>query len=64
LALTLDDTIGFLRGFMLFSLLANLAEARRGMTADPDATVVGAFALLAGRGVAREAAVGRLVHSA
>jgi len=64
LALTPDDTIGFLRGFMLFSLLANLAEARRGMTADPDATVVGTFALLAGRGVAREAAVGRLVHSA
>ena len=30
-ALTLDDTVAFVRGFMLFSMLANLAEDRSGM---------------------------------
>ena len=29
-ALSLDDTIAFVRGFMLFSMLANLAEDRQG----------------------------------
>jgi phosphoenolpyruvate carboxylase len=29
-ALTLDDTLSFVRGFMLFSMLANLAEDRQG----------------------------------
>jgi phosphoenolpyruvate carboxylase len=28
-ALSLDDTIAFVRGFMLFSMLANLAEDRQ-----------------------------------
>jgi len=56
-ALTLDETLGFLRGFMLFSLLANLAEDRRGTAADPHATVEGALALLGERSVERGAAV-------
>ena len=30
-ALTLDDTLAFVRGFMLFSMLANLAEDRQGL---------------------------------
>ena len=30
-ALSLDDTLAFVRGFMLFSLLANLAEDRQGV---------------------------------
>ena len=29
-ALSLDDTLAFVRGFMLFSMLANLAEDRQG----------------------------------
>src|ERR1700755_1616584 len=29
-ALTLDDTLAFVRSFMLFSMLANLAEDRQG----------------------------------
>jgi phosphoenolpyruvate carboxylase len=29
-ALSLDDTLSFVRGFMLFSMLANLAEDRQG----------------------------------
>jgi phosphoenolpyruvate carboxylase len=38
-ALSLDDTLAFLRGFMLFSLLANLAEDRGGVAVEPDACV-------------------------
>ena len=34
-ALSLDDTISFVRGFMLFSMLANLAEDRQGVAAEP-----------------------------
>src|SRR3546814_21019981 len=32
-ALTLDETLAFVRGFMLFSMLDNLAEDRPGITA-------------------------------
>jgi phosphoenolpyruvate carboxylase len=37
-ALTLDDTLAFVRGFMLFSMLANLAEDRQGVASEPGAT--------------------------
>jgi phosphoenolpyruvate carboxylase len=50
-ALSLDDTISFVRGFMLFSMLANLAEDRQGVTAEPGATVAEALDRLAGEGV-------------
>ncbi|MET0377039.1 MAG: dienelactone hydrolase family protein, partial [Rhizorhabdus sp.] len=33
----LDDTLAFVRGFMLFSMLANLAEDRQGVAAEPGA---------------------------
>lgn len=33
-ALSLDDTLSFVRSFMLFSMLANLAEDRQGMAGD------------------------------
>eukprot|EP01136_Pigoraptor_vietnamica_P039237 Opistho-1_new@9791 len=42
-ALSLDDTIAFVRGFMLFSMLANLAEDRQGVAAEPEATVAAAI---------------------
>ena len=54
-ALTLDDTLAFVRGFMLFSLLANLAEDRQGVAADPCATLADACARLEGRGHQRQA---------
>jgi len=38
-ALTLDDTLSFVRGFMLFSLLANLAEDRQGLAREAGATL-------------------------
>jgi len=38
-ALTLDDTLSFVRGFMLFTLLANLAEDRQGIAHEDGATL-------------------------
>ncbi len=53
-AMGLDDTLSFLRGFMLFSLLANLAEDRANTTAEPDATLAHVVAALQADGVAAE----------
>jgi len=50
-ALTLDDTLAFTRGFMLFSMLANLAEDRQGIAAEPGADVASAVARLGEGGV-------------
>ncbi|MBB5984625.1 phosphoenolpyruvate carboxylase [Sphingobium lignivorans] len=51
-ALTLDDTLAFVRGFMLFSMLANLAEDRQGIAAEPGADVASAIAKLEKDGIA------------
>ena len=59
-ALSLDETLAFTRGFMLFSLLANLAEDRQGVTTDPDADLAAATALLERQGVTRDAIRGLL----
>ncbi|WP_188054002.1 phosphoenolpyruvate carboxylase [Sphingosinithalassobacter sp. CS137] len=53
--LTLDETLDFTRGFMLFSMLANLAEDRQGVTAEDEADVESALARLAEHGVDRNA---------
>ena len=50
-ALGLDDTIAFVRGFMLFSMLANLAEDRQGVAAEPGASVAEAVEKLAAAGI-------------
>ena len=50
-ALTLDDTLAFVRGFMLFSMLANLAEDRQGVTAEPGADLASAVEKLNAHGV-------------
>jgi phosphoenolpyruvate carboxylase len=55
-ALSLDDTLAFVRGFMLFSMLANLAEDRQGIAAEPGATLAEALATLAGQGIGEAAA--------
>src|SRR3990167_9165315 len=54
-ALSLDDTIAFVRGFMLFSMLANLAEDRQGVAAEPEATVAAAIEKLKGDGIDSDA---------
>ena len=62
-ALSLDDTLSFVRGFMLFSMLANLAEDRQGVAAEPGADVASVLARLDSHGVTREAVLDLLAHS-
>ena len=59
-ALSLDDTLAFVRGFMLFSMLANLAEDRQGVAAEPGADVAAALDRLEKEGVGREAVMALL----
>ncbi|RVT41762.1 phosphoenolpyruvate carboxylase [Sphingobium algorifonticola] len=59
-ALSLDDTLAFVRGFMLFSMLANLAEDRQGITAEPGADLASAVAALEAHGIAKEAVLALL----
>jgi phosphoenolpyruvate carboxylase len=62
-ALSLDDTLDFVRGFMLFSLLANLAEDRQGLAHEDGATVAEAFERLKAEGVNPDAVMDMLSHS-
>ena len=62
-ALSLDDTLSFVRGFMLFSMLANLAEDRQGVAADPDADVASAIERLDAHGIGRDAVLALLNHA-
>jgi phosphoenolpyruvate carboxylase len=59
-ALTLDDTLAFVRGFMLFSMLANLAEDRQGIAAEPGADLAAAIEQLGKDGIDREAVLALL----
>jgi phosphoenolpyruvate carboxylase len=54
-ALTLDDTLAFVRGFMLFSMLANLAEDRQGVAKEEGADVASAIQRLEGHGISEDA---------
>lgn len=49
--LSLDETLDFVRSFMLFSMLANLAEDRQGIAAEPGADMAHALAQLKADGV-------------
>ena len=62
-ALNLDDTLNFVRGFMLFSLLANLAEDRQGLAHEEGATVEEAFARLKNEGISPDALLAMLSNS-
>ena len=62
-ALTLDDTLSFVRGFMLFSMLANLAEDRQGVQAEPGADLAAAVQRLGKEGIGRDAVVALLEQS-
>ncbi|MEY4762229.1 MAG: hypothetical protein RLZZ200_2085 [Pseudomonadota bacterium] len=55
-ALSLDDTLSFVRGFMLFSMLANLAEDRQGGLNEAGQDLGTALERLAKEGITREAA--------
>ena len=61
--LTLDETLDFVRGFMLFSMLANLAEDRQGVASEPGADVAAALDRLAQEGVEHAAVMSLLEHA-
>jgi phosphoenolpyruvate carboxylase len=62
-SLSLDETVAFVRSFMLFSMLANLAEDRQGAAAEKDSTLGSALAFLEAQGVTLEQAAGLLDHA-
>ena len=55
-ALSLDDTLSFVRGFMLFSMLANLAEDRGGRLNESGSNVAAALKRLNEQGITTEQA--------
>src|SRR5580765_5607320 len=59
-ALSLDDTLAFVRGFMLFSMLANLAEDRQAAARQTGDDVEAALRLLADEGIDKDAAAALL----
>src|SRR4030081_3713690 len=59
-ALSLDDTLAFVRGFMLFSMLANLAEDRQGAERQARDDVEDALRRLSSDGVDRAQAAALL----
>ncbi|HMI20395.1 MAG TPA: phosphoenolpyruvate carboxylase [Sphingomonas sp.] len=59
-ALGLEDMLAFTRGFMLFSMLANLAEDRQGVAAEPGADLAAAVAKLRGQGIGDDAVAATL----
>ena len=58
--LNLDETLDFVRGFMLFSMLANLAEDRQGIAAEGGADVVSALKQLDADGIDKAAVMALL----
>jgi phosphoenolpyruvate carboxylase len=61
--LGLDETLDFVRGFMLFSMLANLAEDRQGIAAEQGADVAAALATLEAEGIGRDQVQHLLAHA-
>ena len=61
--LDLDETLDFVRGFMLFSMLANLAEDRQGIAAEDGADLAAALKRLDEAGVARDDVLALLDHA-
>ena len=62
-ALSLDETLNFVRGFMLFSMLANLAEDRQGVTVDSGADVAHVATRLAEHGIDGAAVTAMLANA-
>jgi phosphoenolpyruvate carboxylase len=52
--LTLDETVAFVRSFMLFSMLANLAEDRQGNTGEHEGDIAATIGRLKAEGVSLE----------
>jgi phosphoenolpyruvate carboxylase len=61
--LGLDETLDFVRGFMLFSMLANLAEDRQGVAVEGGADLASALKTLADEGIDRDTVIHMLEHA-
>ncbi|NIJ21874.1 phosphoenolpyruvate carboxylase [Sphingomonas naasensis] len=61
--LSLDETLDFVRGFMLFSMLANLAEDRQGVATEEDADLASALERLKAHGIGHDAVMALLDHA-
>jgi phosphoenolpyruvate carboxylase len=61
--LSLDETLAFVRGFMLFSMLANLAEDRQGIAREPGSSFEEALARLRDKGIGDDAVAAMLDRS-
>ncbi|MBY0285509.1 MAG: phosphoenolpyruvate carboxylase [Sphingomonas sp.] len=61
--LSLDETLDFTRGFMLFSMLANLAEDRQGVAREAGADLEAAIVRLGADGIDRAAVAELLEHA-
>jgi phosphoenolpyruvate carboxylase len=62
-SLSLDETVSFVRSFMLFSMLANLAEDRQGAAAEKDSTLASALSFLGAQGIGLPQAAALLDHA-
>src|ERR1700729_2640063 len=62
-SLSLDETVAFVRSFMLFSMLANLAEDRQGSAVEKDSPLGSALAFLEAQGVTSGQAAALLEHA-
>jgi phosphoenolpyruvate carboxylase len=58
--LSLDETVAFVRSFMLFSMLANLAEDRQGEAAEEGSTFASALQILSAQGIETQEAAALL----
>ena len=58
--LSLDETVASVRSFMLFSMLANLAEDRQGGSTEAEGTMAYALGFLGSQGVKAEQAAALL----
>ena len=55
--LSLEEMVAFVRSFMLFSMLANLAEDRQGMAVEKESTLAAALSFLGEQGITKEEAL-------
>ncbi len=62
-ALNPDDTLSFVRAFMLFSMLANLAEDRQGGLNESGGDVAAALSQLKSKGVTADNVAALLDHA-
>src|SRR6201992_1985095 len=62
-ALSLDDTLAFVRSFMLFSMLANLAEDRQTHQAEHEGDIAATLTRLKAEGVTTEQVASLLSHA-